>query len=324
MNTETIEYDENYVELIKHILKNSQYKMIESRESFDKIIDSMILFNNEISPNADIMQIRNNMICLVFITCCHLYPNVAMYILQNNMCSKELFFFHDNNMTPLEITIRQNHHELLNCWMEKLEFFDELLSYSDNNDSLPLFMLRNNDNGICMFKHILNSKHCTSEILKKVCKKNNKTVFEYWCYCGNGQLIEALLKSDKCTSDVIAGSNHENRYSFSMSNNLFELVLNSNRLSLDYFDAEIFHLLNSSQLTIFLNSRYSNEKIIEKYFSNITDPSRKKRSSEIVFVRKILTHLKFLHLEEKYNTDGSIKSEYIQKIEMKMKLALWN
>lgn len=317
MKTEAIVYNEDYTELIEHILKNSQYKMIESRESFDKIIDSIILFNNQISPNADPVQIRANMICYVFEVCCNFYPDVAMYILQNNMYSKESFFRLSYNMTLLEIIIKRNHYTLLDCLIEKLDFFDELLAYSGDNKSLPLIMLHDGNNGIHMFERILNSKHCTPEILKKVCKQTNRTVFEHWCFCGNRKLIEILLKSDKCTNDVIASSNRENRYPFLMSNNLFELVLNLGKPLPDYFDAEIFHSVNSSQLTIFLDSQYSNEEIIEKYFSNITDPSRKIRPSEGEYVRRILFHPKYSHLKEKYNTDGSIKLEYNQKIKMK-------
>lgn len=300
----TITCDKNYVELIKNAIHCSQHKMIRSRESFINIINSILSFGNETTQSYD------PMINFVFAYCCSAFPKIAIFMVKNNMCTKESFFGYYEGSSLFKNIFLWRHDALINCFIENVEFLGEILVHSDKCKSLPLFYLHDSVSNIQMLKSILNSKHCTTETLGTVCESNNRNVLQHWISNGWDRFVKILLESEKCTTDFVVGSySNNNRYGFVYYNNcMFKLILDSDKLPLDYFDENIFNVVNFNGINMFLDSQYSNEEIIKKYFSNI-----KIKKDNVCKI--LLSHAKFSHLAEKYNTDGTFKpvSLYEQK-----------
>lgn len=295
----SITYNKAYVQLIQNAIRFSQHKMIESRESFINVINSILLFDSE--TNAETSRSYDNIIHFVFAHCCSNYPNIAIFMVKHNMCTKEAFFSCYDGRTPLKNIFIRNYEVLLNCFIEKLEFFDELLVQSDDQHCLPLLYLHERDSNIRMLNCVFNSKHCTTEVLGKVCESSNKNVLQCWISNNREKLVKTLLESEKCTTDFVVSSYSNNdHYGFVYNGKMLKLMLESGKLPLDYFDEKIFNVIRCDWINTFLDSQYSNGKIIEKYFSN--------KTIRQVIICKILSHPKYSYLREIYNDDGTVKS----------------
>lgn len=271
-------------------------------------IETVRKFNTEIT--------YSHVLNLIFAIACKNYPSVAIFIMGNKTYSKETFttFYNDltqkhaHAQTPLHIAISNENVELVKCFVEQLEYFNELLVIENRDCFPPLYYIKNTVEGAKMLGHILESQHCTEKILKNNSPLRSN-IFQYYVDYAHHALLTKLLESEKCTADVIICDH--NAFYFVKDITIFALVLGSGKLPLDYFfdKIDIFGYKNERR-KIFVDSPYCNDAIVEKFFAYASQSNQK---SDAMCVKYILAHLKYSHLAEKYNNNGTIK----HKLEIK-------
>lgn len=302
MTSKTIAHDQHLLNLIESIMHYSKDKMIESVESFNKVIDIIIFYKDDITTN-DLQE-------LIFHVSCKSYPKVAIFMMENNMCSKETHFTKYNDFIPLQTAIKCEQVELVKYFVENLEYFGELLIVGDSKSRPPLWLIADNPNGILMLKLILKSEHCTVQTLKHKYEYpyGSNALSWYADITGdvNNKLFKTMFESEKCTLDVILDCP-----SVVFRNAItFKMVLDSGKLPLDYFEnyLEIFNYPNQP-FYVFLNSEYCNEQLVEKYLFTLKD-IRVLYPNKPINISRILIHPTHAHFAEKYNSNGTIKPGY--------------
>lgn len=295
-----IAHDQHLLNLIESIMYYSKDKMIESIESFNKVIENITLYKDDI-PTNDLQD-------LIFHISCKSYPKVAIFMMENNMCSKETHFTKYDNFIPLQTAIVFEQVELVKYFSENLEYFEELLIIGDSKSWPSLWLIANNLNGIPILELILKSEHCTVQILKHKYDYlyGYNTLSQYADV--SGELFKLMLESEKCTLDVILG----NPSVVFRNAETFKMVLDSGKLPDDYFDnyLEIFDYPNWP-FDVFLNSKHCTERLVGKYLSTlkeIIDLHPNKR----IDISRILVHPTYAHFAEKYNSNGTIKPGFKQ------------
>lgn len=288
-----VSYSDTLVNLITHIVGYSKISMVYSLESFNDITNIIMQLTKH--PREDIIK-------LIFYVSCKLYPSVAIFMTNNNMFSKIIYmtvfseFTFLRGFTPLQIAIMNDHMDLVNCFIEKLKYFNELLVLTTEKVDPPLFLM--NENQHKMLENILESEHCTESTLE--CKGLQGTnVLSHYCQHVQkySSLIETLLKSKKCTSVIINSCDLKNF-------DVFELFLKSGRVPTDNCTEDYVKVFNMDwdYTKLFIESQYCDDQIVEKMFNYFTEMKLSNPNIE-----NILGHLKYAHLSTKYNSDGSVK-----------------
>lgn len=301
MAIQTLANDDHLINMLESIIHYSKDKMIESRESFDKVIEFVSSCKNDIATD-DVRE-------LIFHISCNLYPKIAIFMMDNNMCTKETHFTKFDGRTPLQVAIQFERVKLVEYFIENLEYFDELLVIEGDRSLPALYLITNSAPGIKILEHILKSKHCTVQTIENIHDHIHKRNMVAYYVETHDKLFKTLLDSEKCTSKAILVCP-----TFVFRNGpILKLVLESGKLPHDYFEnyLEIFEYSNGP-VKVFMDSQYCNEQLVEKFFAIRLE--RLIISNRHICVTRILAHPKYLHLEKKYDLDGNIKPEYQQQI----------
>lgn len=310
MSSNTRTHDNNIFLSIMHIVQTSNNKITESREFFDNIIDDVMIINNDLT--------HEHVKSTIFHLSCNHYPKVAIFMIKNSMCTKEMCTVTYDNYTSLHWAIRRAHIDLVKCFIDNIEYFGELLvqipKYLVSQPILfyhkpPLFSIaciENEAKGVDILRHILKSEHCTEQILKSK-YYDDSNIFGYFMERNKVNYVKTLLESEKCTYDVVCCT--KSKISIAEFPDIFKFILESEKLPIDYFEncMDIFTVSKKS-LNVFLDSPYSNVGIIENYFNNVSKQCL--TNDNIQYVNIILKHPKYLHLAEKYNLNGTLKLGY--------------
>lgn len=300
-------YEPRFIFMVKNLFQSFSTD-IDPLETISKTKTMMTLAY----PHMTHGDIRN----LIFYIACSSRPEIAMCMMNNNMYTKKTFTTFYNTLTPLGVAIANGYVELVKCFIEKLEYFEELLLFENSSSPSfpPLFVIGNSPNGIKILEHILNSKHCTEKTFEYKWSRSshaincsNRNVLTHFINCDKLSLVRTLLNSNKCTTDVVIDA--FSKCDIARNTSMFSLILKSDKLPLDYFGNRIGIFMNESVPVIntFLNSKYCNDAIVEEYFrfvSNFPRPDCVQTNCTPL----ILAHPKYLHLSAKYNADGSTRT----------------
>lgn len=301
MAFQTLANDDLLIDMLESIILYSKDKMIESRESFDKVIEFVSSCKNDIATN-DVRE-------LIFHISCNLHPKIAIFMMDNNMCTKETHFTKFDGCTPLQTAIQFERVELVEYFIENLEYFDELLVVKGERSLPALYLITNSASGVKILEHILKSKHCTAQTIENIHDHIHKRNMVAYYVETHDKLFKTLLDSEKCTANAILVCP---TFVFRNAPTL-KLVLESGKLPHDHFEnyLEIFKYPNEP-VKVFMDSQYCNEQLIDKHFG--TGLEGYSLINKRWNVSRILTHCKYSYLEKKYNLDGSIKPEYRQMV----------
>lgn len=304
MAFQTLANDDLLITMLESIIYYYKDKMIESRESFNKVIEFVISCKNDIAFH-DVQE-------LIFHISCNLYPKIAIFMMDNNMCTKETHFTKFDGRTPLQSAIQFEHVKLVEYFIENLEYFDELLVIEGENSLPALYLITNSTPGVKILEHILKSKHCTEQTIENAhglsCGRNVVAYYADYTNIHDG-LFKTLLDSEKCTLNAILVCP-----TIVFRNPLsLKMVLESGKLPDNYFEnyLEIFKYPNEP-LKIFMDSQYCNDQLVEKHFGTGLEGYTliNKQSN----VSRIFAHVKYSHFAKKYDLDGTVKSEYRQQM----------
>lgn len=289
--------DNHFLVTLRNIMHYSKDKMIESRESFDKVIEFIISYKDDMTAH-DLQE-------LIFFMSCTFYPKVAIFMMENNMCPKEIHFTLFQSQIPLQMAIKSGHVELVEYFIENLEYFDDLLVISDFGSIPALYSITNSVSGVKILEHILKSKHCTEQTIESIFDHRYKrNVVAHYSYV-HDKLLKTLLDSEKCTAKAILVCPSD-----VFRNPLtLKLVLESGKLPDNFFEnyLEIFEYPTES-VKVFMDSQYCNEQLVERHFG--TGLEGYTLTNKHSHVSRILAHPKYSHLAKKYDLDGTIKPEY--------------
>lgn len=282
---------------IENILECSKNEMIRSLESFNIAFEFILMVSH---TNA-----RKYVQDIVFNISCIDYPDIAIFMIKNNLYTKETLTMLHNGTTNLHNVIRNGHLELVKCLDQYVEYFDELLMLKNDNGTYPMFCPHYSPRKNEILEYLLKSAHFTEQTLKL--RLSTGTNLLYVTYEGTPSIEQEtqatlILNSEKCTRDVIFDANGELPFG-KICPTLFKLILNSKLLPDDYFlhDMGIFNR-SERMIKLFLDSPYSNDEIIKKYLKNPLLCYNKHTT-----INHILSHPKFLHLAK-----NGVSNSYIE------------
>lgn len=297
-------YEERTINLVCSILEFADKNWIESFHNYYLILESLMTYDETFTKD----YLRD----IMFFVSCSLFPNIADFMLECCLYTKQTLttFYSDKVSTPLEQAIRKNHVQLVERFAQ-IGYFGKLLVLCSPNADPPIFLIQAENHQ--MMKIILESKYCTKKTLKT--QNGTYTVFGHYLRYDMQFIVRELLKSEKCTTEHIISSN-QNDLNNIMCKNCFELILESNKLPMDFFvnNPPTFYGLEAN-INSFLNSQYCTVDIVEK-FINESCLKVKNVDAYNSALEYILSHPKYSHLKEKYNMDGSVKNEFKQKDEL--------
>lgn len=296
------EYDEHTISLVWNNVCSFSKNPNESIEIFLENTIMMVTRLDNLSQES-----ASN---LIFYVACCTCANIAIYMFNNNMYTKKTFTTFYNNLTPLHNAIIGKNIELIKCFAENLEYFNELLFLKKENYTISFFTISNNEKGSDILECMTNSTY-TSEETFKHCPYSleNNNIFHLFVMSSEYHLAIRLLKSEKCTYDVIK---NKNKFYFMKHPVMFIPILESGKLPLDFFkNSTCVFYSNDQNINAFINSKYCNDQIVEAYLANAL---KCKNTPYARFVPVLLTHFKYLHLSKKYNIDYFINSENKQKV----------
>lgn len=296
-------YESKAIQLVKGTIVYLANQIVKSVDAFDQFTKSLLSY----SETFTIDYIRD----IIFFVSCSSFPEVAIFMLDHGLYTQHTLktIYKGSLRYPLEEAIQNNNISLINCF-GKLDCFEELLIVKKSTSLPPLFSIIVKN--ATMLKCVLESEYCTEETLKT--RYNNCNTFEFVCNHCSFLAMKTLLESEKCTINVIMESHIGKSSTNVMTLTCFELLLKSNKLPNDFFvGKQNFGSINNS--TLFIDSSYCNVEMVEDFINNwCYKESRNEhylKMLKIIFARK-----KYSHLTEKYNLDGSVKSNCAQKNEM--------
>lgn len=293
-------YEERTMCLIRAILGCSEKPMVESLDNFNRILESIITYDNTFTND----YVRD----MIFFVGCLLYPSVAIFMLENGLYTKQTLTTFYLHFTPL-------HEAVKNCFIlliehfGRIEYFGELLILGNAKTRPPIFFLSNSK---LPMETILKSEYCTEETLKT--QNNKSNVFNFYSECNYHNIVIALVESTKCTTECIVTSHKTHLYNNIMNQCCFQHILESNKLPIDFFVGHSGNFFGEvDNINLFLDSQYCTISIVENFINDCPfkscNPNQYKKSLDA-----ILIHPKYKHLNEKYDKNGSIKNDFEQNV----------
>lgn len=296
-------YELKAVQLVRATLCYSANQIVKSVDVFNQFTRSLLSYSETFTTG----YMRD----IIFCVSCASFPEVAIFMLDHGLYTQQTLktIYKGLNSYPLEEII-YNNNILLMKRFSKLDSFEKLLFIGKQGFEPPLFSTVKNSP---MLKCVLESEYCTEGTLK--IRHGTHNVFGFVCKYGCYDAVKRLLESEKCTINVIMESYIGDPSANTMSSSCFEPLLKSNKLPNDFFVGRQKFDCSLYNSTLFVNSPYCNVEMVEDFINNCyykgTNIKHYLNTLKIIFA-----HEKYSHLTEKYNSDGSVKSNWEQKNEM--------
>lgn len=318
------EYDEledsNYqiLNLLKELLKVSSKQVITSSQSFDTFVSFVKLYCN--------IDTEDNTKKLLFNASCESSHDVAMFMLTNSKCNENILTSIVDNYCPLLRSFSVKNEVLSIEILKNIPNLNECLKQKISETPLLFYI-----NNVSVLEYVLEHPTVTSSLLMET-NSYGKNYFDYavgsiW----STNILKCLLKSDKCTDEVMSHVTKKGRtalsHCFAENQKNFIMLIESNKLTIDDFyhkdnskcEPLYYSILKSSKekiVSAYMNSQYCTIDCIEQFL----DSTKWKTTNNLI--RKIFAHEKFKCLKEKYDFSNKnlVKKQVIVQSDVKADL----